>query len=55
LFIHSLYPSLKKEFEENNLIIDDIYSDVSGRDYNPKSLEFAVVSGRKEKGLGLNI
>ena len=47
--------SLKKEFEENNLIIDDIYSDVSGRDYNPKSLEFAVVSGRKEKGLGLNI
>jgi len=42
--------SLKKEFEENNLIIDDIYSDVSGRDYNPKSLEFAVVSGRKEKG-----
>ncbi|MGB6607448.1 MAG: class I SAM-dependent methyltransferase, partial [Atribacterota bacterium] len=26
--------SLKKEFEENNLIINDIYSDVSGKDYD---------------------
>jgi hypothetical protein len=37
--------SLKKEFEENNLIINDIYSDVAGKDYNSKSLEFAVVGG----------
>ena len=40
--------SLKKEFEENNLIINDIYSDVSGKDYDSKSLEFAVVSGKKQ-------
>jgi len=39
--------SLKKEFEENNLIINDIYSDVSGKDYDSRSLEFAVVSGKK--------
>jgi len=40
--------SLKKEFEENNLIINDIYSDVSGKDYDSGSLEFAVVSGKKQ-------
>ena len=40
--------SLKKEFEENDLIIDDIYSDVSGNDYNSESLEFAVVASIKE-------
>ncbi|HUW67263.1 MAG TPA: class I SAM-dependent methyltransferase [Candidatus Nanoarchaeia archaeon] len=40
--------SLKKEFEENNLIIDDIYSDVTGKDYNSESLEFAVVARRKQ-------
>ena len=40
--------SLKKEFEENNLIINDIYSDVSGKDYDSRSLEFAVVSGKKQ-------
>jgi len=40
--------SLKREFEENNLIINDIYSDVAGKDYNSKSLEFAVVSGKKQ-------
>ena len=40
--------SLKKEFEENNLIINDIYSDVSGKDYDSRSLEFAVVSGKRQ-------
>ncbi|GAI42534.1 unnamed protein product, partial [marine sediment metagenome] len=40
--------SLKKEFEENNFIIDNTYSDVTGKDYNSESLEFAVVSGKKQ-------
>ena len=40
--------SLKKELEENNFIIDNTYSDVTGKDYNSKSLEFAVVSGKKQ-------
>lgn len=40
--------SLKKEFEENNFIINNTYSDVTGKDYNSESLEFAVVSGKKQ-------
>ncbi|GAH14346.1 unnamed protein product [marine sediment metagenome] len=40
--------SLKKELEENNFIIDNTYSDVTGKDYNSKSLEFAIVSGKKQ-------
>lgn len=36
--------TIRKEFEENGLIIDEYYSDVSGQDYNSESLEFAVVA-----------
>jgi 2-polyprenyl-3-methyl-5-hydroxy-6-metoxy-1,4-benzoquinol methylase len=36
--------SLKKEFEENGLIVEEVYSDVAGRGYKPESLEFAVVA-----------
>ena len=39
--------SLKKEFEENNFIVEEIYSDVSGRKYNDESLEFAVVAKKQ--------
>lgn len=36
--------SLKSEFEENGLTITEIYSNVSGEDYNQESLEIAVVA-----------
>jgi SAM-dependent methyltransferase len=36
--------SLKKEFEENDLIVEEVYSDVAGQAYNPESLEFAAVA-----------
>lgn len=39
--------SLKKEFEENNFVVEEIYSDVSGQKYNDKSLEFAVVAKKQ--------
>lgn len=39
--------SLKKEFEENNFVVEEIYSDVSGRKYNDESLEFAVVAKKQ--------
>ena len=35
---------LLKEFENNGFNIDNIYSDVAGGDYNPNSLEIAVVA-----------
>ncbi len=41
--------SLKKEFEENNLVVEKVYTDVSGRKFDPGSLEFAVIAGRKLK------
>jgi hypothetical protein len=36
--------SLKEEFEENGLIITELFSDVSGSEYGPESLEIAVVA-----------
>ena len=39
--------SLKDEFERNGLKIDNVYGDVAGRDYDPKSPEFAVVVSKK--------
>ena len=39
--------SLKREFEENDLVIEEIYADVSGQSYNPESFEFAVVARAK--------
>jgi hypothetical protein len=36
--------SLKKEFEENGLAVEEVYSDVAGQAYNPESLEFAIVA-----------
>jgi len=38
---------LKDEFERNGLRIDNVYGDVAGRDYDPHSLEFAVVVSKK--------
>jgi cyclopropane fatty-acyl-phospholipid synthase-like methyltransferase len=35
--------SIKKEFEENDFVVEEIYSDVSGQSYSPESLEFAIV------------
>lgn len=40
--------SLKKEFEENNLVVEKAYSDVSGREFDPGSLEFAVIAGKEQ-------
>jgi len=37
--------SLKREFEENGLLVEEIYSDVCGRDFDAGSPEFAVVAG----------
>jgi 2-polyprenyl-3-methyl-5-hydroxy-6-metoxy-1,4-benzoquinol methylase len=36
--------ALKEEFEENGLIIADVYADVAGSEFNKDSLEFAVVA-----------
>lgn len=41
--------SLKKEFEDNNLIVEKAFSDVSGREYDPGNSEFAVVAGKEQK------
>lgn len=40
--------SLRKEFEENDLVVGEVYSDVSGQKYNGESLEFAVVAKSNE-------
>ena len=40
--------SLKKEFEENNLAVEKAYSDVAGGEFDPGSLEFAVIAGRNK-------
>ncbi|MFX4263632.1 hypothetical protein ACOBQJ_15710 [Pelotomaculum propionicicum] len=37
------------EFEENNLVVEKAYSDVSGRECDPGSPEFAVIAGKKLK------
>jgi SAM-dependent methyltransferase len=39
--------SIKKEFNENNLSISELYSNVSGDVYNSLSNEFAVIAGKK--------
>lgn len=41
--------SLKKEFEENNLVVEKAYSDVCGRAFDPGSIEFAVIAGKELK------
>lgn len=38
--------SLKREFEENGLIIKDVFSDVAGEAYDPGAPEFAVIAKR---------
>lgn len=35
------------EFEENNLVVEKAFSDVSGREFDPGSPEFAVIAGMK--------
>jgi 2-polyprenyl-3-methyl-5-hydroxy-6-metoxy-1,4-benzoquinol methylase len=40
--------SLKKEFEENNLMVDNAYADVCGREFDPGYNEFAVIAGNKQ-------
>jgi 2-polyprenyl-3-methyl-5-hydroxy-6-metoxy-1,4-benzoquinol methylase len=39
--------SLEKEFEENNLAFEKAYSNVAGGEYDPGSLEFAVIAGKE--------
>ena len=39
--------TLKKEFEECGFIIENIFSDVAGSSYNPKTTEFAIVAKKK--------
>lgn len=39
--------ALKKEFEEFGFIIKDLYSDVAGTPFSPKSKEFAIVAKRQ--------
>lgn len=39
--------TLKKEFEENNFIIEDIYSDVAGSKYDPGNDEIAIVARKQ--------
>ena len=39
--------SLKKEFGENNLAFEKAYSDVAGGEFDPGSLEFAVIAGKE--------
>ena len=38
--------ALKKELEANGLVLEALYSDVSGKEYHPGFTEFAVVAGR---------
>lgn len=38
--------SIRKEFEENGFSIDEYYSDVAGKSYEPDSSEIAVVASR---------
>lgn len=40
--------SLKKEFEENNLVVEKAFSDVSGREFDTGSIEFAVIAGKEQ-------
>ncbi len=39
--------SLTKEIVENNLVVDELYSDVSGQKFDSQHLEFAVVVRKK--------
>ncbi len=36
--------SLRKEFEENGFKVDELYSDVAGKTFDPKSTEIAIVA-----------
>jgi len=40
--------TLVKEFEDNGFIVESLYSDVAGKEYNPKSKEIAVVATKIE-------
>jgi hypothetical protein len=35
---------LSEEFEENGFKVDELYSDVAGKTFDPKSTEIAVVA-----------
>jgi 2-polyprenyl-3-methyl-5-hydroxy-6-metoxy-1,4-benzoquinol methylase len=40
--------SLKREFEENGLKIEEYYSDVAGKEFSQESLEFAIVARKSQ-------
>ena len=40
--------SLKREFEENGLNIDEYYADVGGKEFRQESLEFAIVARKNQ-------
>jgi cyclopropane fatty-acyl-phospholipid synthase-like methyltransferase len=40
--------SLKREFEENGLKIEEYYSDVAGKEFRQESLEFAIVARKSQ-------
>jgi cyclopropane fatty-acyl-phospholipid synthase-like methyltransferase len=39
--------SLRKEFEDNGFKVEEVYSDVSGKTFNPESPEIAIVAKKK--------
>ncbi len=41
---HYSKDSLKKEFEENGLKVEEVYSDVAGKTFDPESPEIAIVA-----------
>ena len=43
--------SLKREFEENGLKIEEYYSDVAGKEFRQESLEFAIVARKSQSGI----
>jgi hypothetical protein len=36
--------SLKREFEENGFKVEEVYSDVAGKTFDPESPEIAIVA-----------
>ena len=40
--------SLKKEFNECDLKVEELYSDVAGSPFDPESREFAIVANRPQ-------
>ena len=41
---HFSKESLKKEFEKNGFVVEEMFSDVAGTPFSPESLEFAVIA-----------